>query len=48
MEKVLKIISDMVKNVIKFIFGGGNSKKYLQKAKNNAIQIQVGDINDGK
>lgn len=48
MEKIIQIIANTTKSIFKTIFGGGNSKKYVQKARDNATQIQVGDIKNGK
>lgn len=48
MEKIIKIIADTIKGIFNTIFGGGKNKQYVQKARDNATQIQVGDIKNGK
>lgn len=48
MEKIMQIIANTIKSVFKTIFSGGNRKKYVQKARDNSTQIQVGDIKNGK
>lgn len=48
MEKIIGTIANTIKSIFKTVFGSGNSKKNVQKARDNAIQIQVGDIKNGK
>lgn len=48
MEKIIKIVATTVKSIFSTIFSGGKNKKYVQKARDNAVQIQVGDVKNGK